>query len=184
MLTVPPSPQVMQLLSVQLAAFLALLLLASGLHKVTRRGRTRSVIHDFAGVPRSLAPAAGVAVAAAEMLAGALLWTASYRALGGVLAALIWGGYLALILRALAQGRRDVDCGCTFGATQHPLGVFQVLRNGVLVCLALLVTAGSAASVTGPVIASQILAAFSLLALYGALDQVMALTPLRRGESS
>jgi hypothetical protein len=182
MTTAPPSPQVIQLLVVQLAAFQAVLLSASGLHKLTRRGRTQAVIHDFAGVPRYLAPGAGVVVAVTEMLAGLLLWMPSYRALGGVLAVLIWGGYLALILRAIAQGRRDVDCGCTFGATQRPLGVFQVMRNGVLVCVALLVAAGSAASVTGPVIASQILAAFALLALYGALDQVMALTPLRRGE--
>jgi hypothetical protein len=184
MMTAPSMLGVIQLLVAQLAAFQAVLLLASGLHKLTRRSRTRSVIHDFAGVPRYLAPAAGVVVAATEMLAGLLLWMPSYRAQGSVLAALIWGGYLALILRAIAQGRRDVDCGCTFGATQRPLGVFQVMRNGVLVCVALLVAAGSAASVTNPVIASQILAAFALLALYGALDQVMALTPLRRGELS
>jgi uncharacterized membrane protein YphA (DoxX/SURF4 family) len=184
MMTAPPMPGVIQLLVVQLAVFQALLLWVSGLHKLTRRGRTQSVIHDFAGVPRKLAPATAVAVAVTEMLAGLLLWTPSHRALGGALAVLIWGGYLALILRAIAQGRRDVDCGCTFGATQRPLGFFQVMRNGVLVCVALLVTAGSAVSVTGPVIASQILAAFSLLALYGALDQVMTLTPLRRGELS
>ena len=145
MTTAPPSPQVIQLLVVQLAAFQAVLLLASGLHKLAGRGRTQSVIHDFAGVPRHLAPAAGVVVAVTEMLVGLLLWTPSHRAVGGVLAVLIWGGYLALILRAIAQGRRDVDCGCTFGATQRPLGVFQVMRNGVLVCVALLVTAGSAA---------------------------------------
>jgi hypothetical protein len=183
MLTAPSMLGVIQQLVLQLAAFQALLLLASGLHKLARRGRTQSVIHDFAGVPRYLAPAAGVAVAVTEMLSGMLLWTPSHRAVGGALAVLIWGGYLALILRAIAQGRRDVDCGCTFGGTQHPLGVFQTMRNGVLVCVALLVTAGSAAGVTGPVTASQILAALSLLALYGALDQVMALTPLRRGES-
>jgi hypothetical protein len=182
MTTAPSMLGVIQLLVVQLAAFQAVLLLTSGLHKLTRLGRTRSVIHDFAGVPRYLAPAAGVGVAVTELLVGVLLWTPSYRAAGGVIAVLIWGGYLALILRAIAQGRRDVDCGCTFGATQRPLGVFQVLRNGVLVCAALLVAVGSAASDTGPVIASQILAAFALLALYGALDQVMALTPPRRGE--
>jgi hypothetical protein len=51
-----------------------------------------------------------------------------------------------------------------------------------LTSVALLVAAGSAVSVTGPVIASQILAALALLALYGALDQVMTLTPLRTGE--
>jgi hypothetical protein len=52
----------------------------------------------------------------------------------------------------------------------------------VLIGAALAVAAGSAAEVTGPVAASQTLAAVVLLALYGALDQVMALTPPRSGE--
>jgi hypothetical protein len=173
---------VIQVLAVQLAAFEAALLLASGLHKLIRRDRTRAVVREFAGVPRSFAPFAVAAVALVELLASLLLWTPSYRAAGGVLAALIWGGYLALILRAIAQGRRDVDCGCTFGAGRHPLGVFQVVRNGVLTGAALLVAAGSVGGVTGPAAASQILAALVLVALYGALDQVMALTPPRSGE--
>jgi len=48
------------------------------------------------------------------------------------------------------------------------------VRNIVLTGAALLVAAGSAGGITGPVVASQILAAFVLVALYGALDQVMA----------
>ena len=103
-------------------------------------------------------------------------------AAGGALALLIWGGYLWLILRAIAQGRRDVDCGCTFGAAHRPLGAYHVARNAVLTGAAVLVTAGSAAGVSGPVIAPQILAALVLFALYGALDQVMALTAPRGGE--
>jgi hypothetical protein len=173
---------VMQLLVVQLAAFEAVLLLASALHKMIRRDRTQAVVREFAGVPRNFAPFAVVAVALLELLASLLLWMPSTRMAGGMLAVLIWGGYLALILRAIAQGKRDVDCGCTFGGTQRPLGVYQVVRNVMLTGLALLAAAGSAAGVTGPVVASQILAALVLLALYGALDQVMALTPPRRGE--
>jgi hypothetical protein len=173
---------VVQLLVVQLAAFEAVLLLASGLHKLTRRERTQAVVREFAGVPRSVAPFAVVTIAAAELLASLLLWTASYRVAGGALAVLIWGGYLALILRAIAQGRRDADCGCTFGVTHRPLGVFQVVRNAVLTGLALMVAAGSAAGGTGPIVAAQILAAVVLLTLYGVLDQVMALTPPRSGE--
>jgi hypothetical protein len=173
---------VLQLLVVQLAAFQSVLLLASGLHKLIRRGRTQAVIHDFAGVPLYLAPAAAVFVAVTEMLAGLLLSMQSYRTAGGLLAVLIWGGYLSLILRAIAQGRRDVDCGCSFGPTQRPLGVFQAVRNMVLAGMAVLVAAGSAATVAGALVPSQVLAAFALLALYGALDQVMALTPLRSGE--
>ena len=57
-----------------------------------------------------------------------------------------------------------------------------VKQMAVAVCAAVLVAAGSAAGVSGPVIAPQILAALVLLALYGALDQVMALTAPRSGE--
>jgi uncharacterized membrane protein YphA (DoxX/SURF4 family) len=172
---------IMESLAVQCAAFQAALLLASGLHKLVRRHRTRTVVHEFAGVPRHLAPFAVAAAAAAELSAGLLLLTPSLRAAGGAVAALIWGIYLWLIVRAIAQGRRDVDCGCTFGVARRPLGAYQVTRNGILTGMALLVMAVSAA---GPVTATQIVAAFALLALYGALDQVMALQPLRPGELS
>jgi hypothetical protein len=173
---------VVQSLVVQLAAFEAVLLLASGLHKMIRRERTQAVVREFAGVPRDLAPFAAVAAALLELLASVLLWTPATRVAGSMLAVLIWGGYLALILRAIAQGKRDVDCGCTFGAARRPLGVFQVARNVMLAAVALLVAAGSAAGATVPAVPSQILAALVLLALYGALDQVMALTPPRSGE--
>ena len=182
---------VMALLAQQLAAFLALLLLASGLHKLLRRGRAQSVMREFAGLPRTLAPIAVIAVAAAEGIAGVMLLTPTYRAQGGAVAALIWAAYLGLILRAMAQGRRDVDCGCTFGTAHPPLGAFQVARNAALAAMAALVAIGGmmavgvpaamGLTVDGSVIASRILAALTLAALYGALEQVMALRPPRGG---
>jgi hypothetical protein len=111
-----------------------------------------------------------------------LLCTAAHRAAGAVLAALIWSGYLALILRSIARGRRDVDCGCTFGAARRPLGTYPVVRNMGLAVMAAVVALGSASAAAAAVIGSQILAALALLALYCALDQVMALTPPRIGE--
>jgi hypothetical protein len=172
---------VAQLLIVQLAAFLAALLWASGLHKLVRRERTQTVVHELAGVPPRLAPTVVGAVAAAEVLAGVLLWLPSSRALGGALALLIWGGYLGLILRAIAQGRRDADCGCSFGAGQRPLGAYHVARNAGLSGAALLVAAAGAANSGTAVTSTQILAALALLALYGALDQVMSLAAPRAG---
>jgi Methylamine utilisation protein MauE len=74
-----------------------------------------------------------------------------------------------------------VDCGCSFGAAQRPLGAYQVFRNAALTGAALLVAVGCAASATGPIIASQVPAALALLALYGALDQAMSLTTPRTG---
>jgi hypothetical protein len=188
---------VVALLVAQVAAFLALLLVASGLHKLIRSDRSRSVAREFGGVPRVLAPFAVVVVALAEMLAGAALLTAGYRALGGLVAASIWAAYLGLILRAIAQGRRDVDCGCTLGSAHRPLGAFQVTRNAVLVAMGVVVGlgawSGSGAwwgagvpmnvefTVGASGIASQIVAVVALAALYGALEQVMALKPPRGG---
>jgi len=178
----PFVPEVISLLSIQLAAFQALLLAASAVHKLIGRRRARTVAQEFAGVTPSLAGVVVIAVAMAELAAGVCSWIPSCRAAGAVLAVLIWGGYLSLLLRAIAAGRRDVDCGCSFGATQRPLGVFQVVRNLVLIGIAVAVGLLSANGAAAPVMGSQALAAIALLALYGALDQVMALTPLRSGE--
>jgi DoxX len=183
MASAAPNLGVAQLLIVQLAAFLAALLWVSGLHKLVRRERTQRIVHEFAGVPPRLAPPLVAAVAAAEVLAGVLLWLPSSRVLGGALALLIWGGYLGLIVRAIAQGRRDADCGCSFGAGQRPLGGYQVARNTGLCGAALLVAAAAAGSASPgiAIISAQILAALALLALYGALDQVMSLAAPRAG---
>ena len=187
MMSAASTAGVVALLTAQLVAFLALILLASGLHKLIRRARSQAVVREFADVPRALAPFTVWVVATAELLAGLLLLTPAYRAVGGVLAALIWAAYLGLIVRAIAQGRRDVDCGCTFGMAHRPLSAFQVTRNVVLVVMAALASGSAPMSMGsmahGPLIASQILTALALAALYGALEQVMALTPPRDGVS-
>jgi hypothetical protein len=113
-----------------------------------------------------------------------MLCMPAYRAAGGALAALIWGGYLFLILRAIVQGRREVDCGCSFGAAPGPLGMYQVLRNAGLTVMGVSVTAFSAATAGDAGFGLQTaLAACALLSLYAALDQVMTLMPPRAGES-
>ena len=99
-----------------------------------------------------------------------------------MLAAFIWTLYAALIVRAILQGRREVDCGCSFGPTSKPLGSFQIARNLVLAALAVFIAWASAFRGTAPTQGIFVLGGLALLALYGALDQVMALQPLRRGE--
>jgi hypothetical protein len=171
-----------QALMAQLAVFDAALLAAAAVHKALRWRESQRVVRQFAGVPASFAAAALGSAIGAELLAGALLLVPAQRATGAAAAAVIWTCYLGLIVRAILQNRRDVDCGCSFGPTARPLGAFQVVRNALLAGAAVLVawvsaTGGSVASQ-----GSQLLGGFALLALYGALDQVMALRPLRGGE--
>jgi uncharacterized membrane protein YphA (DoxX/SURF4 family) len=173
-----------QMLIAQVASFQALLLTVSAVHKSVRWSRSKSVVRQFAGVPRPLATAALSAVIVGELGAGVSLIVPAYRPAGAMLAALLWTLYLALIVRAILQGRRDVDCGCSFGPTARPLGSFHVARNAVLAGLALLIAWVSASSGSVSAQVSQVLGAIALLALYGACDQVMALQPLRTGEIS
>jgi hypothetical protein len=166
----------------QMAAFEGWLLGAAAIHKAARWTHSLSVMRRFAGVPGALAaPALGAALAL-ESAAAAMLLVGRGRAAGAVLAVLIFGLYAALIARAVAQGRRDVDCGCSFGPALRPLGAFQIARNLVLAALAAFI-AGVAAhggAVSGR--ATLAVGGLALLALYGALDQVMSLQPLRGGE--
>jgi hypothetical protein len=175
-----------QVLAAQLAVFQALLLAASAAHKASTWSRSLEIMRQFGGVPRSLVSTASGAVIASEFLASLLLFMPSYRAAGAILAAALWSVYLGLILRAILQNRRDLECGCSFGlpsgASSRPLGVFQLGRNAVLTAMAVGIASMSSVAGGVPVDGSQVLGAVALLALYGALDQVMALQPLRSGE--
>ena len=171
--------EVAGVLLAQLAAFLAVLLIASAAHKALAWRRTRTVVANFAGVPRRAATGAAVAACAFEGLAGLLLILPDHRGAGAALATAIFALYLALIVRAVAQRRGAVDCGCSFGAGSRRLGAFEIARNGALLASALLLVAFAGA--VAPLVSSQLLAACALLALYGAVDQLTALQPLRRG---
>lgn len=168
-------------LAAQLAAFEALLLAASAAHKMVRWSHSRTVVRRFAGVPAALASATLAGVVLIELAAAAMLVMPAQRAPGALLAGCLWAAYLALIARAILQGRRDADCGCSFGSSQRPLGWFQLWRNALLLLLAAVIAWASPAS-GAALQGSQLIAAGALLALYGALDQVMALRPLRSGE--
>ncbi len=168
-------------LAAQAAVFQALLLGAAACHKGGGRARARRAVQRFAGVPDVHAGAVLGGVVAAEAAAAVLLLMPPYRTAGALLAAGLWTGYLALIVRAIAHNRRDVDCGCSFGAGQRALGAVEVVRNALLALVALGIAAFSARLGALAPDASQLLAAAALLALYAASDQVMGLPTLRRG---
>ena len=164
----------------QAACFEAALLTVSVLHKLADWPHAASVIREFARVPPLLVRPALCAVVLAESTAAVWLVMPARSASGGMLAGAIWMLYLGLIVRAILQGRRGADCGCSFGPTARPLGLFQVARNATLAALAGFCAWPGMGN--GGVQGSQVLAAAALLALYGAVDQVMALQPLRGGE--
>jgi len=172
-----------QLLAAQAAAFLAVLLIVSAAHKARRWQAIRGAAGRLSGMPYRLTAVAAAGAAGAELLAGAALLVPSLRVEGAVATLVVWGGYTVLLLRALLRGQRDIDCGCSFGEARHTLAWFDVGRNLVLMSLVGFVVWSAAVNGVIAVLPSQMLAACALLALYGSLDQVMSLAPLRSGET-
>ena len=179
--------EVLRSLAAHVSCFLAVLLVAAAIDKVVRWEHTKSVVHRFAGVRQALTGTFSAAVVVWEFSAAGALLLPQIRLAGAAAAALLWCIYLGRLVRAVVSNRREVDCGCSFGTqiagAHRSLGAFEIVRNAALVSLACLVAAVSALD-SIEVAASQVLAAFVLLALYAALDQVMSLQPLRRGEVS
>ena len=152
------------------AAFLAVLLIVSAAHKVLDRRRMAGSVRALAGIGGGLSVAALGCAALAEFAAGIALILPATRLIGAVAAAVIWSGYLRLILRAVDEGRADIDCGCTFGRRSAPLGMFDAARNLTLVALAAATAAGAThAPIVG---ATEVLAGLGMLTLYLALEQV------------
>jgi hypothetical protein len=95
-----------------------------------------------------------------------------------MLAAVIFAVYLLFILRAIATGRRNVDCGCTLGTARSVLGWRQSLRNLLLAVIGAGVAAVPLHS-TDAILVRHLPAAFALLALYVAWDQALLFMPPR-----
>ena len=187
---------VLELVEIQLAVFLALLLSVAAVHKMIWGARARRAAGALTGMEwRNTGVAVKLAILS-ELGAAGLLAIPALRAGGALLAASVWSVYFALIARSIVIGRRDVDCGCSFGAAHRPLGPFQLLRCASLVLLALIVAGlslmrtgrdGAIASLGGAssgaaMLICEGLAAVAMLALYAALDHLVALRPLRAGE--
>jgi hypothetical protein len=179
---------VVQLAIAQLGAFVSLLLVAAGVHKLHDRARAEQAMSRLTGIAAGQAAPAALLLAGLEIAAGAGLWVPPLRLDAALLAVLIWCGYFVFLVQAVASGQRAVDCGCSFAASNAELGLFEVLRAGALALLAMVI-AGSAGVAPGAVayevgaaaLTTQLLAGVALFVLYVALDQVMAVKPLRSG---
>ena len=124
-----------QVIDATVRTALALLLLAAAAHKIRDPARFRSTVADYRLLPPPLVTVGAAIlvlseVAIAVALAGARTW-----GLAGSAALLAL--YAAAIAVNLARGRRHLDCGCTGPALRRPISGWLVLRNLVLIAIAL-----------------------------------------------
>ena len=118
-----------------LRAALALLFLAAAAAQAARPG---ALPGDRRGLPPPATPARGAGAAILVLSeAATAVALAVARAWGLAGAAALLALYAAAIAVNLARGRRHLDCGCTGPALRRPISGWLVLRNLVLVAIAL-----------------------------------------------
>ncbi len=154
---------------------LGLLLLWSALEKWRGFDAFRGAVSEYRLVPRPLLPTVTAGVLMTETALGIGLLAVGTGPLAPLAAAALLGIYTAAIAINLRRGRRDIDCGCAGFAGPQPIGRGLVLRNLVLIGLALLCAAPS-----GPrdlIWLDALTVAFATLtlcALYASIERAIA----------
>lgn len=127
------------LLHTAVRAMLAVLLLVTVAHKVLGFRTFVETVRNYRVTPAALVPvAAGIAVVAELATVAALAMAPAAMAAGA--AAGLFGFYGAVMLFNIARGHRAIDCGCGW-VKGAELSASLVVRNGVLVLLALMLLA-------------------------------------------
>ncbi|CAD5106890.1 MauE/DoxX family redox-associated membrane protein [Zestomonas carbonaria] len=160
------------------ALTVAAILASAASHKLRAPRRFARQLEDYRLLPQALLGAATRLIPLLEAaLALALLVPASRHpaALG---AAALLAGYASAIGINLWRGRRDIDCGCAGPEQAQPLRPSLLLRNAVLVALALLASLAPQARELGLFDGFVVVAASAAaLLLYVATDGLLANAP-------
>lgn len=118
------------------AAGLGAVLLLGAIEKLREPEMFRDAVDNYRLLPAAAVPLLARTLPLLEALAGALLLPGATRPLGALLALALLLLVTAAIAVNLLRGRDRIDCGC--GGNLHtPLGIGLVVRNAVLMLLAL-----------------------------------------------
>ncbi len=123
-----------------LAARLAMVLLFASwlLHKLRRFGEFRQNVTDYRLLPAHMASAAAVVLISAESITLLALAVPGMTRQGSLMGAALLALYALAMAINLARGRRSIDCGCAGPHLQQPISEWLLLRNALLIGVALI----------------------------------------------
>lgn len=160
------------------ALVVAVILASAATHKLRSQARFTSQVADYQLLPRVLVrPVARLLPWLELAIAFALLapLSRSFAALGAMA---LLAGYALAIAVNLWRGRHDIDCGCSGPDQAQPLRPVLLLRNALLVGLALVASLKQETRDLGAFDGFVVLAASATaLLLYAATDGLLANAP-------
>ncbi|SEB88456.1 Methylamine utilisation protein MauE [Pseudomonas mohnii] len=161
------------------AIAIAVLLASAATHKVRAPARFARQLADYQLLPDSLVRPVARLVPLLELAIAFALLVPVSRGWAALSAASLLALYAAAIGINLWRGRRDIDCGCAGPDQAQPLRPVLLLRNSVLVVLALLASvAPIARDMTVFDGFVTVAAAAVALLIYAAADGLLANSPL------
>ena len=116
---------------------IALLFASSLLHKLRYFTEFRQHVADYQLLPARLAFAAALLLLCAEAATLLALIVPGMAGEGALLAAGLLALYALAMAINLARGRRHIDCGCAGPQLAQPISEWLLLRNALLIGLAL-----------------------------------------------
>lgn len=152
--------------------FLVLLFLRAAWHKLADFGRFSGFVADYQLLPGAWVEHAARLLIGLEVLTVALLLTPALNRLGALLAIALLLAYAAVIAINLSRGHVHIDCGC--GGAPQRLSPALLLRNALLVVLALPIAAGQVAQLGLFESAAAIVAGSLLWLIYNVAEQLLA----------
>ncbi len=134
----------MELVALIARVALAITFAISAVAKIRDADGARQAVRDF-GVPAGVAPLVATSLAPLELASALLLLTTDLGVTaGGLLALGLLAAFTVGIVTNLLRGKR-VDCHCFGAMSTKPLSWWSVVRNSVMMALAVVVLAGGTA---------------------------------------
>lgn len=127
--------------------------------------------------------AAGLVILIEGLTVILCLWP-TWNHFAGLLSALVLLSYAAAMGVNLARGHALPDCGCSWGKMPQQVGMPLVVRNLILAGVALSMTVPTTGRSIGALdMLSALFALIVAATAYAAINQLMALTTLARGDA-
>lgn len=149
----------------------------AALHKLRGLPEFRAVLENYRILPAPLLKSAVGVVIAAETFAALAIWWPALRVVAATTAVVLLVAYALAIALNLYRGRREIDCGCSFGNSAQPLSWALPLRNALLVVPCAIAGLGASTSLPALGVPVAFFAATALAILYLGWGALLANRP-------
>jgi hypothetical protein len=163
------------LIAVTAQSSLALLMLASGLHKACRQREFSASVAAYRIVPAPCVEAVALALTGMEIGVSPILILPATRVLGAFASMTLLALYFSVVAQSLLRGHRLQNCGCTLSSRGAPLSPQHLMRIGFVISFAILAAMPRSARVLdGQDFVQAAAAVLSLALAYLAVDSLLA----------